>query len=101
MQFALAAPSFMARLFGADAPARARITRYYSAHVQAGRTRELTPPPGRVTLHCRGGEAWITHDGDPKDVLLRENESHTIDRSQRMTLHALRGDCVFEIQVDD
>jgi hypothetical protein len=104
MQYALQPPpsaSLVSRLFGRMTAARPRVTRWYAAHVQAGATRELTPPPGRVTLHCRGGEAWITHDGDPKDVMLRPNESHTVDRANRMTLHALRGDCVFEIQVDE
>ena len=102
MQLALDAPAFLSRLFGAT-PVRPRITRWYAARVRAGRTREIVPPPGRVTLHCRGGEAWITHDGDPKDVMLRESESYLVDRRDRSALrvHALQGDCVFEIQVDD
>jgi hypothetical protein len=100
MLFTLPAP--FSRLFpSGPATARPRVTRFYAAHVRAGRTRELTPPRGRVTLHCRQGEAWITHDGDPKDVMLQANESHTVDRAKRMTLHALRGDCVFEIRVED
>ena len=101
MQLALQPSAFMSRLFGASAPARPRVTRWFAAHVGHGRTREITPPPGRVTVHCRDGEAWITHDGDPKDVLLRPNESYLVERSDRMTLHALQGDCVLEIQVDE
>jgi hypothetical protein len=101
MQLALRAPAFMSRLFGAATHQRPRITRWFAAHVRHGATREITPPAGRVTVHCRGGEAWITHDGDPKDVLLQPNESYAVERGDRMTLHALRGDCVLEIQVDD
>ena len=93
-----ALPAPLARFF---TDARPRITRFYAAHVQAGRTREWTPPKGRVTLHCKQGEAWITRDGDPRDVMLRADESHTLDRAGRMTLHAMGGDCVFEIRVED
>ena len=90
----------MSRLF-APAAARSRITRRSWAHVPHGATRELTAPPGRMTVHCRDGEAWITHDGDPRDVLLRPNESYAADRRSRITLHAMHGDCVVEIQVED
>ncbi len=101
MQLSLPAPSFMSRLFAPAAAARPRITRFFAAHVPHGATRELTAPPGRMTVHCRGGEAWITHDGDPRDVMLRANESYTADRRDRITLHAMQGDCVLEIQVED
>jgi hypothetical protein len=101
MLSALHAPAFMTRLLAREDRARSRITRWFAAHVKQGATRELPLRPGRTTLHCRQGEAWITHDGDPKDVFLRANESHAVDRGSRMTVHALRGDCVFEIQVDD
>lgn len=102
MLFTLQPSAFMARLFGGEARSRAhpRVTRWFAAHVRHGATREIAAPPGRVTVHCRGGEAWITHDGDPKDVMLQPNESYTVERGARMTLHALRGDCVLEIQVD-
>ena len=99
MQLSLQAPAFMARLFGLAA--RPRVTRWYAAHVRHGDTREIAPPAGKVTLHCRGGEAWITHDGDPRDVLLQPQESYRVDSGARMTLHALEGDCVLEIQVDE
>jgi hypothetical protein len=101
MQLALSTPGFVARLFRTAPVARPRITRWFAAHVRQGATREIAPPPGTVTVHCRSGEAWITHDGDPRDVLLQANESYEMDTRHRMTLHALRGDCVVEIQVDD
>lgn len=99
MQLSLPTPAFVARLFGVAA--RPRVTRWYAAHVRGGATREIAPPPGTVTLHCRDGEAWITHDGDPRDVLLQPQESYRVDNGARMMLHALQGDCVLEIQVDD
>ena len=92
-----AVPSFM-RLF-IDGP-RPRVTRRFTAQVREGATREIDAPPGAMTVHCRTGEAWITHDGDPRDVFVHANESYVADTRSRMTVHALRGDCVFEIQVD-
>lgn len=102
MQIAFLPDAFVSRLFGpSPAAARPRVTRWFAAHVRHGATRELTPPPGRLTLHCRDGQAWITQDGVPKDVVLDASESYTADSGSRMTVHALKGDCVFEIQVDD
>lgn len=99
MQLALPALPSWSRLF--TPTARPRMTRWYAARVSAGATREISPPPGAVTVHCREGEAWITHDGDPRDVLLQPQECYVPDKRSRMTVHALRGDCVVEIRVDD
>jgi hypothetical protein len=89
--------SFVARLFGGPAPPR-RVTRWYAAQVRQGTTRAFPSGGGRMTVHCRDGEAWITHDGDPRDVVLQARQSYTADRGGRMTLHALKGDCVLEIE---
>jgi hypothetical protein len=91
-------PSIVTRLFGRPAPRQ--VTRWYSARVRQGATREFPCGGGRMTVHCRNGEAWITHDGDPRDVVLLAQQSYTADRGERLTLHALKGDCVVEIQVD-
>ena len=91
----------VARLFGTAPAARPRVTRRFAARVQGGATREISAPPGLMTVHCRNGEAWITHDGDPRDVFLKADESYVADTRNRMTVHAMRGDCVMEIQVDD
>jgi len=101
MHLTLVAPPFMARLLGAaPAQARPRVTRWFATRVREGTTQEIAPPPGAVTVHCRGGEAWITHDGDPRDVFLQADQSYVADTRNRMTLHSLRGDCVVEIQVE-
>ena len=89
-------PSFLTRLFGREAPRP--VTRWYAAHVPQGTTRELAFGSGRITVHCRDGEAWITHDGDPRDVVLQAKQSYAVDRGERMTVHALKGNCVFEIE---
>ncbi|HVE54698.1 MAG TPA: DUF2917 domain-containing protein [Ramlibacter sp.] len=98
MLLTLQAPAFMTRLF--TPPSRPAVTRWFAAAVRQGRTREFEAPAGRVTVHCRNGEAWITHDGDPRDVMLNTNESYRAGDRRRMRVHALQ-DCVLEIQVDE
>lgn len=85
------------RLFG-GAGARPRITRRFAARVRKGHTRMVEAPPGRLTVHCRQGEAWITHDGDPRDVLLHAQESYDPGSRDHMSVHALE-DCVMEFEV--
>ncbi len=100
---ALAPTSFMARLLGRDAGRLQRpptVTRRTALHVPGGVTRELPRVDGVLTLHCRSGSVWITHDGDPRDVVLQPNESHRIDRGARLTVHAVQGDAGLELQVD-
>lgn len=99
MLLTLPAPAFLARFFAARPSAR--VTRWFAARVREGATRHITPPPGRVTVHCREGEAWITQDGDPKDIVLQASESCPLPRGEGLRVHALRGDCVLEIQVDE
>lgn len=99
MLLTLQPPAFLARLF-AGRP-RPRVTRWFVAHVRHGATREIAPPPGKVVLHCRQGEAWITQDGCQKDVVLQARESWKVPPGERMFVHALDGDCVLEVQVDE
>lgn len=89
----------MARLL--PARSRPRVTRWYATHVRHGATRALTPPAGRVTLHCRQGQAWITQDGCLKDVVLAARESYPLPPGEQLFVHALHGDCVLEIQVEE
>ena len=101
MQFALPAQAVaIARLFGLGTAPRARITRRFAARVVQGGTRELNVPPADVTVHCRQGEAWITHDGDPRDVFIRANETYVADTRSRMRVHALK-DCLVEFELAD
>lgn len=103
MLFTLPPTAFMSRLLGREdrvLSTRPRVTRLLALGVAGGATRELPRARGRLVVHCRRGVAWITHDGESRDVVLRKDESYVVDSEQRMTAHALNGDCGLELQVD-
>lgn len=75
-----------------------RVTRWFAVQLPQGATEAVPRADGHMVVHCRSGALWITHDGDPRDVVLDENQSYLVDREERMTLHALRGSGV-EIEV--
>ncbi|HEX7889598.1 MAG TPA: DUF2917 domain-containing protein [Ramlibacter sp.] len=96
---ALQPATFVARLL--PARARPRVTRWYAAPVRHGATRAIEPLAGEVTLYCREGEAWVTEDGCVKDVVLQAKESYRPPPGRQLLVHALHGDCMLEIRVDE
>ena len=103
MLSALHPAHFMTRLLGREErqqPARSSVRRLLALGVPAGTLQELPRGAGRMVVHCRSGEVWITHDGDPRDVFLQKDQSYIVDRPARMTAFALRGDCGLELQQD-
>ena len=80
--------------------ARPQVTRWQAFGVPAGRTLPLPEARGRLVVHCREGMVWITHDGDPRDIVLRARESYIVKGHGRLTAHAMRGNCALELQVD-
>ena len=103
MQFNLLPGLFVSRLLGREERVlspRPRVTRRLAVNVPRGTTREMPRATGRVLVHCRSGSVWLTHDGDPRDVVLQADQTHAVDRTQRLTAHALNGDCALELQVD-
>ncbi|MBS0340430.1 MAG: DUF2917 domain-containing protein [Proteobacteria bacterium] len=49
----------------------------------------VVPHPLGRDLRCVVGTLWITHDGDPKDIVLEAEETYRVDRPARMVIHAL------------
>jgi len=45
--------------------------------------------PLRCEVHCVLGTLWITHDGDPKDIVIEAGHSYRADRNARMLISAL------------
>ena len=100
---ALNPANFMTRLLGREdrpQPAPAGIRRLWSLAVRSGRMRELPRWQGHMVIHCRSGEVWLTHDGDPRDVVLKKDQSHVVDNDSRIRVFAMRGDAKLELQHD-
>jgi hypothetical protein len=53
-----------------------------------GALHRITRPLG-CRIQCIAGRAWITHDRDPRDIILEAGESHTCDRPERLIVQAL------------
>ena len=56
--------------------------------IQKGATLVVHKPQHR-DVTCLQGALWITHDGDPKDIVLDAGEHYEADRPTRMLIHAL------------
>ena len=41
-------------------------------------------------LQCLAGSLWITHDHDPRDVIVEAGESYRVVSHQHMIVHALQ-----------
>jgi hypothetical protein len=65
-----------------------------------GATEVIAAVDGRIVVSCARGSVWITHDGDPKDVILEPQQVYQAERHDPMRVHALQP-CVVEIQFED
>lgn len=70
----------------------------------------VTLTPGQIArLELRAGTrlsgvagaAWITLDGDARDVVLESGQNWTLDRDARVLACALRADGIAEIELDE
>ena len=77
-----------------------RVTRRFAAEMQKGEARTFERVDSSVELRCARGSLWITHDGDPKDVILNAGESYRAVREDAMHVFALQP-CVLEIAFED
>jgi hypothetical protein len=78
----------------------ARVKRRFACELPRGAARRFDRVDGSVMVRCASGSLWITHDGDPKDVILSPQESYRAERDAAMHLYALQP-CVLEIEFED
>jgi hypothetical protein len=77
-----------------------RITRRFAVELEQGEGHVFERVDSTVALRCSRGSLWITHDGDPKDVILLAGESYRAEREDAMHVMALQAS-VLEIEFED
>jgi len=78
----------------------ARLVRRLAVQLGRGESRVFECADHNVRLRCARGSLWITHDGDPKDVILGAQDSYRAEREAPMHVFALQP-CVLEIEFED
>ena len=77
-----------------------RVKRRFAIEIVRGEHRTFERVDDSVLICCGAGSLWITHDGDPKDVILVPGESYRAEREDAMHLFAL-ADCLLEVEFED
>src|SRR3954464_5233787 len=77
-----------------------RVTRRLAVEMFRGEHRNFERVDDSVLVCCAAGSVWITHDGDPKDVILVPGETYRAEREDAMHVFALQ-ESVLEIQFED
>jgi hypothetical protein len=77
-----------------------RVTRRICMRLPRGATEVIPDVDRSVVVRCAAGSLWLTHDGDPKDVMLGANQSYRAERQEPLRVHALQP-CVVEIEFED
>jgi len=77
-----------------------RVKRRFAVRMHKGEARTFERVDASVLVCCARGSLWITHDGDPKDVILAPRESYRAEREDAMHLFALQ-DSMLEVEFED
>lgn len=77
-----------------------RVTRRLVVEVGKGEAHMFERVDRSFVLRCTGGSVWITHDGDPKDIILASGEEYRAQREDAMHVFALQPS-VLEIEFED
>lgn len=73
-----------------EAHAAPEITHRFHLQLPEGVSEVVPQAAACALVRCTTGTVWITHDGDPKDVVLGPGDSYTAPRPAAMLLHALQ-----------
>ena len=77
-----------------------RVTRRFAIEIDQGEAHVFENVDGSFSVRCARGSVWITHDGDPKDVILVGGEYYRAERDDPMHLFAL-APSVVELEFED
>lgn len=77
-----------------------RVKRRFALEMAKGEARTFERVDDSVIVRCSRGSLWITHDGDPKDVILSSHEGYRAQREDAMHVFALQP-CLLEIEFED
>jgi len=77
-----------------------RVTRRFAVEIEQGESHVFETVDSSFVLRCARGSVWITHDGDPKDVILAGGETYRAARTDPLHLFALVPS-VLEIEFED
>lgn len=77
-----------------------RVTRRFAVEIGQGEAHVFERVDDSVAVRCSRGGVWITHDGDPKDVILMPGEEYRAQREDAMHVYAL-APTVLEIEFED
>lgn len=77
-----------------------RVTRRFVVEIAQGEAHVFEAVDHSFSVHCETGSVWITHDGDPKDVILMGGETYRSERTDALHLFALVPS-LLEIEFED
>jgi hypothetical protein len=77
-----------------------RVTRRFAIEMEQGEVQIFQNVDPSFSVRCARGSVWITHDSDPKDLILVAGEYYRAEREDPMHVYALAPTCV-EIEFED
>lgn len=77
-----------------------RVTRRFAVELEQGEAHVFDSVDESFSVRVAKGGVWVTHDGDPKDLILITGEEYRAERRDPMHVYALTP-TVLEIEFED